>query len=107
MYDSEPVAWELAEWSATGKSKRASNIRCSRGRANHLTLYAFGDSRYRRFYLKMAEVDMSKATRELLLPSISDVWAEYQTLGGIDQVAKGTELKRKILAAETARSTSA
>ena len=55
----------------------------------------------------MAEVNMSKATRELLLTSISDVWGEYQTLGGTDQVAKGTELKGKILAAETSRSTGA
>jgi hypothetical protein len=56
---------------------------------------------------KMSEVDMSKATREVLLRSLSDVWVEYQALGGTDQVAKGTELKGKILAGEASGSTSA
>ena len=54
---------------------------------------------------KMAEVDVNMATREVLLASILDVWAEYQALGGTDQVAKGTELKTKLLAAEASRST--
>lgn len=54
---------------------------------------------------KMAEVDVDRATREVLLASILDAWAEYQTFGGTDQVAKGTELKTKLLAAEASRST--
>ncbi len=56
---------------------------------------------------RMAELDMSKATREVLLASISDVCAAYQALGGTDQVAKGRELKGKILAAETSGATDA
>ena len=56
---------------------------------------------------RMAELDMSKATREVLLASISDVCAAYQALRGTDQVAKGTELKGKILAAETSGATDA
>ena len=46
---------------------------------------------------KMSEVDLSKATKEFLLSCISDSWREYQSLGGTDQVAKGTQLKSKIL----------
>jgi hypothetical protein len=54
---------------------------------------------------KMAEVDVSMATREVLLASILDVWTEYQALGGTDPIAKGAELKRKLLAAEASRAT--
>jgi len=46
---------------------------------------------------KMAEVDLTKATREMILECISLVWERYQYLGGTDQVAKSTLLKSKIL----------
>jgi hypothetical protein len=46
---------------------------------------------------KMSEVELEKASNELLLECISATWTAYEALGTTDQVAKGARLKAEIL----------
>ena len=53
--------------------------------------------------IKIAKVEHTMITRKLIFRCISDVWDEYSKLGASDQVAKGTELRERILKAEKSR----
>lgn len=46
---------------------------------------------------KLAEIDLGAVTQEVLQACIKQVWDEYESLGATDQVAKGADLKDKIL----------
>jgi hypothetical protein len=47
---------------------------------------------------QIASIDTSKLSADSILPVASDVWDDYLRLGGTDQVAKGAELSKSLLA---------
>lgn len=48
----------------------------------------------------VADIDLTQVTDDIISRTINDVWVLYQDLGGTDQVAKGTDLKSRILEEE-------
>lgn len=55
--------------------------------------------------IHVAQIDLAQALDSMIIEGINDVYAHYMALGGTDQVAKGTELAKRVLEAHRVSTT--